>query len=85
MEILLVGLLMLTGLMFGVLVSQLLRMPRVVGYILAGIIFAPDFLGGHLGITTTEWTQSIVAVTLGVIAYLIGGAVTLANCASWAG
>lgn len=79
MEILLVGLLMLTGLMFGVLVSQLLRMPRVVGYILAGIIFAPDFLGGHLGITTTEWTQSIVAVTLGVIAYLIGGAVTLAQ------
>ncbi|GLR62724.1 hypothetical protein [Marinospirillum insulare] len=44
MEILLVGLLMLTGLMFGVLVSQLLRMPRVVGYILAGITFAPDFL-----------------------------------------
>lgn len=77
MEILLIGLLMITGLTLGVLGSYLLHVPRVVGYIFTGIIFAPDFLGGYLGVETTEWTQSIVAVTLGIIAYLIGGAATV--------
>lgn len=76
MEILLIGLLMLTGLTLGVLGSYLFHVPRVVGYILAGILFAPDFLGGQLGMETTEWTRPVVAVTLGIIAYLIGGAVT---------
>lgn len=79
MEILLIGLLMITGLIFGVLGSYLFRVPRVVGYILAGILFAPDFLGGSLGVDTTEWTRPIVAVTLGIIAYLIGGAVTVSQ------
>lgn len=79
MEILQIGLLMIAGLMFGVLGSDLFRVPRVVGYILAGILFSPDFLGGYLGIDGTEWTQPIVAVTLGVIAYLIGGAVSVAQ------
>lgn len=76
MEILLIGLMMLTGLILGMLGSYLFHAPRVVGYILAGVLFAPDFLGGSLGVETTEWTQPIVAVTLGIIAYLIGGAVT---------
>ena len=76
MEILLIGLLMLTGLMLGTLGSYLFRAPRVVGYILAGVLFAPDFLGESLGVETTEWAQPIIAVTLGIIAYLIGGAVT---------
>lgn len=77
MEVLLIGLLLLTGLTFGVLGSYLLSMPRVVGYILAGILFAPDFLGGPLGAEATEWTRPLVAVALGIIAYLIGGAATV--------
>ncbi|WP_161494489.1 cation:proton antiporter [Marinobacter salexigens] len=76
MEILLIGLLMISGLTLGALGSALFNVPRVVGYILAGMLFAPDFLGGLLGAATTEWTRPVVAVTLGVIAYLIGGAVT---------
>jgi len=79
MGILLIGLLMLTGLTLGMLGSYLFRVPRVVGYILAGILFAPDFLGGPLGVETTEWTRPIVAVTLGIIAYLIGGATTVSQ------
>lgn len=79
MEILLIGLMMIVGLMFGVVGSYLFHVPRVVGYILAGILFAPDFLGGLLGAQTTEWARPIVAVTLGIIAYLIGGAATLAQ------
>ncbi|GAB2722624.1 hypothetical protein GCM10027172_16330 [Halomonas garicola] len=77
MEVLLIGMLLLTGLAFGVLGSRFLRVPRVVGYIFAGILWAPDLLGGPLGAETTEWTRSIVAVTLGIIAYLIGGAATV--------
>ncbi len=76
MEILLIGLLMISGLVLGVLGSHLFHVPRVVGYILAGVLFAPDFLGGPLGVEAAEWTQSIVAATLGIIAYLIGGAAT---------
>lgn len=79
MEVLLIGMLLLAGLTLGVLGSYLFHAPRVVGYILAGILFSPDFLGGPLGAETTEWTRSIVAVTLGIIAYLIGGAATVAQ------
>lgn len=79
MEILLIGLLLLAGLTLGVLGSYLFRVPRVVGYIFAGILFAPDLLGGPLGAETTEWTRPIVAVTLGIIAYLIGGAATVSQ------
>lgn len=57
MDVLLIGLLMITGLTFGVLGSHFLRVPRVVGYIFAGILFAPDFLGGYFGADCTEWTQ----------------------------
>lgn len=77
MDILLIGLLMITGLILGVLGSYLLRVPRVVGYIVAGILFAPDFLGSYFGADNTDWTQPIIAVTLGIIAYLIGGAATV--------
>lgn len=77
MEVLLIGLLLLTGLTLGVLGSHFLGLPRVVGYIVAGILFAPDFLGGPLGAEATEWTRPLVAVALGIIAYLIGGAATV--------
>lgn len=77
MSVLLIGMLLLAGLGLGALGSALFRLPRVVGYIFAGILFAPDFLGGLLGADSTEWTRPIVAVTLGIIAYLIGGAATI--------
>lgn len=77
MEVLLIGLLLLTGLTLGVLGSHFFNMPRVVGYILAGILFAPEFLGGSLGAEATEWTRPLVTVALGIIAYLIGGAATV--------
>lgn len=79
MGILLIGLLMISGLLLGALGSHLFHVPRVVGYILAGVLFAPDLLGGPLGAEASEWTQPIVAVTLGIIAYLIGGAATVSQ------
>lgn len=79
MEILLVGILLLSGLAVGSLGSHFLGVPRVVGYILVGMLFAPDLLGGYLGMAGTEWTQPLVSVALGVIAYVIGGAISVSQ------
>ncbi len=77
MEILLIGLLLIAGLTLGTLGSYFFHIPRVVGYIITGIMFAPDFLGGSLGIESADWTLPMVAVALGIVAYLVGGAVTV--------
>ncbi|MFW5954934.1 MAG: cation:proton antiporter [Guyparkeria sp.] len=77
MEILLIGLLLLAGLVFGTLGSHYFGVPRVVGYVLLGMLFAPDLLGGTLGMDATDWTRPMVAVSLGIIAYLVGGSATI--------
>lgn len=76
MEILLIGVLLLSGLALGTFGSHLLGVPRVVGYILVGMLFAPGLLGGQLGMHDTQWTQPLVSVALGIIAYVIGGAIS---------
>jgi len=76
-EILLIGVLLLAGLAFGTLGSHFFGVPRVVGYILIGMLFSPDLLGDHLGLDTARWTQPLVAIALGIVAYLIGGAATI--------
>ncbi len=70
------GVLLLSGLAAGALGSHLFRVPRVVGYILVGMLFAPGLLGGLVGMHDTQWTQPLVSVALGVIAYVIGGAIS---------
>ncbi|WP_410474918.1 cation:proton antiporter [Guyparkeria sp. TX1] len=77
MEILLIGVLLLAGLAFGTLGSHYFGVPRVVGYILIGMLFSPDLLGDHLGLDAARWTQPLVAIALGFVAYLIGGAATV--------
>ncbi|MCL7751462.1 cation:proton antiporter [Guyparkeria hydrothermalis] len=77
MEILLIGILLLAGLAFGTLGSHYFGVPRVVGYILIGMLFSPDLLGDYLGLDAARWTQPLVAIALGIVAYLIGGAATV--------
>lgn len=79
MEVLLIGILLMAGLLFGTLGSRYLGVPRVVGYILLGMLFAPDLLGGWLGMDATAWTEPMVSVALGIIAYLIGGSASIAQ------
>lgn len=79
MEILLIGMLLLAGLAVGGLGGQLFGVPRVVGYILVGMLFSPALLGKWLGLADSDWTQPLVSVALGVIAYVIGGAISLAQ------
>ena len=77
MEILLIGVLLVSGLAFGALGSRVFGVPRVVGYILIGMLFSPDLFGSYLGLETARWTQPLVAIALGFVAYLIGGAATV--------
>ncbi len=77
MEILLIGILLLAGLAVGTLGSHFFGVPRVVGYILVGMLFSPDLLGAHFGLDAARWTQPLVAIALGIVAYLIGGAATV--------
>jgi len=69
------GILLLTGLLFGLLASRL-GWPRVAAYVVAGVLFSPSLLGGLLEIRVGDWADPLTTVALGIIAYLIGGSIT---------
>jgi len=72
------GLLMLCGLLFG-LFSSRFRFPRVAAYVVAGLVLSPDLLGTYINITVDKWTEPLTTAALGIIAYLIGGSITVAQ------
>ena len=69
------GILMLSGLFFGLIASRL-GLPRVAAYVIAGMIFSPDLLGSTLNLKVGHWAEPLATVALGIIAYLIGGSIT---------
>lgn len=73
-----IGLLLVCGLLLGIAASRL-GLPRMIGYISAGIIFSPDLLGGIAGLQVGHWVASMTTGALGIIAFLIGGSVTVAQ------
>ncbi len=75
MNLLIIGLLILCGLLAG-RVSEHLGLPRIVGYIIAGLCFSPELLGRYPVFDSSQWTGTITSVALGIIAYLIGGSIT---------
>ena len=72
------GLLILCGLLFGLFASRF-RFPRVAAYVVAGLLLSPDLLGPYVGINIDKWTEPLTTVALGIIAYLIGGSITVAQ------
>lgn len=76
--ILLLGLLLVFGLGAGLL-AQRFGLPRVAAYILAGIVFSKDVLGERLGLAVGPWAEMFTSAALGIIAYLIGGSITVAQ------
>jgi Kef-type K+ transport system membrane component KefB len=70
------GLLMLCGLLFGLFASRF-RFPRVAAYVAAGLVLSPDLMGKYVNITVDTWTQPLTTGALGIIAYLIGGSLTV--------
>lgn len=74
--LLVIGVLLASGLACGSL-AGLLNLPLVVGYVVAGVLFSPDLLGGWVGLNVGSWSDILTQAALGVIAYLIGGSVTV--------
>lgn len=76
LNLLLIGLLSLLGLFAGQLAGRL-GLPRVVAYVLVGVLFSTDFLGRFFPINSTDWVRPLTDISLNVIAFIIGGSITL--------
>lgn len=69
------GLLLAGGLALALPAGRL-GVPRVLGYVLAGVILSPKLLGGVLGLDFHAWAGTLTDLALGIVAYIIGGAIT---------
>ena len=70
------GILLLTGLLAGRLASSV-GLPRVVAYVLAGVLFSPGLGGDWLGVQGSSWSDELTNLSLGIIAFIVGGSITL--------
>jgi Kef-type K+ transport system membrane component KefB len=73
---LILGSLLLAGLLAGLGASRF-GFPRVVAYVISGMLFSHSLLGGVLNISVGEWAEPLTTVALGIIAYIIGGSITI--------
>lgn len=74
--LLILGLLLVSGLLLGLLASRL-RIPRIAAYALAGLIWSQELLGGYFGFDISTWSPLLTNLALAIIAYTIGGSITL--------
>lgn len=73
-EILTIGTLIFTGYIFGALAEKI-KLPKISGYILAGILLNPDF-SGLLTDQFVEHTDTLLSVSLSFITFSIGGSLS---------
>ena len=78
--ILSVGLLIFTGFIFGELAKKI-HLPKISGYILAGILLNPDLLG-IMSVKFVEHTDPLLTIALSVITFSIGGTLSRSNLKS---
>lgn len=74
--VLIMGVLITFGSLLGLL-SEKVKFPRIVIYILVGVLFSPDLLGGVLHFSTERWSPVLTDIALGIIAYIIGSEINL--------
>lgn len=75
-SILAVGILVIAG-FFGGLVAKKIRYPRISGYIIVGMLLSPSVLNVIPSQLIREDLSVITDVALGVVAYLIGGSLSI--------
>ncbi|MBE0438990.1 MAG: cation:proton antiporter [Gammaproteobacteria bacterium] len=73
--LLILGLLLVSGLLFGLVASRL-KVPRIAAYALAGLVWSQDLLGGYFGFDIASWSPLLTNLALAIIAYTIGGSIT---------
>lgn len=76
--VLIMGVLITLGSLLGLL-SEKVNFPRIVIYILVGVLFSPDLLGGILNFSTDGWSPVVTDIALGIIAYIIGSEIKPAD------
>jgi len=72
-----VGILIFTGFIFGELAVKA-KLPKISGYILAGILLNPDLLG-IMSSQFVEHTNPLISISLSFITFSIGGSLSYAN------
>ncbi len=75
-SILAVGILVIAG-FFGGLVAKKIRYPRISGYIIVGMLLSPSILNVIPSQLIREDLSVITDIALGVVAYLIGGSLSI--------
>ncbi|MDF1588468.1 MAG: hypothetical protein P1P93_04835 [Gammaproteobacteria bacterium] len=73
--LLILGLLLVSGLLFGLVASRL-KVPRIAAYALAGLLWSQNLLGGYFGFDIASWSPLLTNLALAIIAYTIGGSIT---------
>lgn len=76
-EILSVGILIFTGYLLGE-VAVKVKLPKISGYILAGILLNPDLLG-IMSSQFVDQTESLLTMSLSIITFSIGGSLSIAK------
>ncbi|MEG9329107.1 cation:proton antiporter [Salinimicrobium catena] len=76
--VLIMGVLITLGSLLGLL-SEKVNFPRIVIYILVGVLFSPGLLGGVLNFSTEGWSPVLTDIALGIIAYVIGSEINPAD------
>ena len=74
-NILILGLLLLSGLFAGQIANKF-SIPRVAAYVFVGALFSPEFLGHYFHGTSDDWSEPLISIALGIIAFIIGGSIT---------
>ncbi|WP_428266179.1 cation:proton antiporter [Haliangium sp.] len=81
-ELFFLGTLITCGIAGGTLMQRL-GLPRVTSYVIVGVAFSPGLLGGlltdSLGVGPGRWTEELTSGALGIIAYLIGGSLSVSQ------
>jgi len=75
-----VGILIFTGFIFGELAIKA-KLPKISGYILAGILLNPDLLG-IMSSQFVEHTNPLISISLSFITFSIGGSLSYTNLKS---
>lgn len=75
--ILSIGILIFTGYIFGELAEKI-KLPKISGYILAGIILNPD-LTGIMSSSFVDHTDPLLTISLSIITFSIGGELSADN------
>ena len=70
-ELVLLGLLMTVGFIAGS-IGERIKLPRVALYVVVGVLFSDELLGHLFPFPLGSWSQALMDIALGLIAFIVG-------------